>query len=245
MADAKEKFDALWHAWNDELDGSKKQRLLNRIVRDNMPLVQKFVNRLMRRTTVFCDIEDAMQAGMIGLVAAIRKYDPKRPTRFSTMAYPWVRHEVSNMLQHQTQMYRPKGAGMPYQEHRKNEAIQARLGRDATAAELGTTEERLKKWQDAVFHFVPMNEITTVRTEEDIATHKQNFFQDDSPIADEQFEEAEKEFLFREAFEQLTEIERQELLTPRLPSVVSKTIQERAVIRLRQFIDEGSWRDRD
>lgn len=156
---SKEDFDRVWLEWKSEPDEPRKKRLLNQIVKSNYPLVQKFVDRLMRRTAVYCDYDDAMQAGLIGLITALKKYDPSRPTRFSTMCFPWIRHEVSNMTVRQTQIYRPKGTGMPYQEHRKCEIFDATHGREAEAVDIGVTTEQLEKWQAVIFHYIPIDEI--------------------------------------------------------------------------------------
>jgi RNA polymerase sigma factor (sigma-70 family) len=39
---------------------------------------------------------DAIQAGNIGLLRAVQKYNPERPTAFSTMATWWIRQEMQN-----------------------------------------------------------------------------------------------------------------------------------------------------
>jgi RNA polymerase sigma factor (sigma-70 family) len=41
--------------------------------------------------------EDLVQEGFIGLVRAVRKYDPERPTCFMTVAFPSVRGAVQGM----------------------------------------------------------------------------------------------------------------------------------------------------
>ena len=47
------------------------------------------------------DFKDLVQEGIIGLVDAAVRFDPKRNTRFKTMAYPWVLKRVreSHLLQ--------------------------------------------------------------------------------------------------------------------------------------------------
>ena len=36
------------------------------------------------------DIDDALQAGIVGLIAAIDRFDPDRDVRLSTFAWPWI-----------------------------------------------------------------------------------------------------------------------------------------------------------
>lgn len=43
--------------------------------------------------------EDAAQDGMIGLIAAVDRFDPGRGCRFSTMASPWIRNAIQRGMQ--------------------------------------------------------------------------------------------------------------------------------------------------
>lgn len=57
-----------------------------RAVRENEPLVLYALRRFSDRP----DFDDLLQLGRIGLLIAIRKYDPTRGAKFSTMAVPWI-----------------------------------------------------------------------------------------------------------------------------------------------------------
>ncbi len=237
----RESFDAAWHEWNDCPAGPKKQRLLNVIVKTNYPLVQKFVDRLMRRTAVHCDIEDVMQAGLIGMLTAIKKYDPKRPTRFSTMCWPWVRHEVANMTVRQTPIYRPKGTGMPYKEHRRSEVLEAVLGRDVSAEDLGVKPELLEKWRSVVFHFVPMNEVKEHATEENLGAYRHSdAMRDTKPLADEMLDDAQTNAKLTAAIKKLTPTEYKILIedSKSWPKSVTEAIRIAAIEKMRKFLQE-------
>lgn len=43
-------------------------------------------------------IEDLVQEGMIGLMTAIKKFDPERGCRFSTAAVPWIRQAITRYI---------------------------------------------------------------------------------------------------------------------------------------------------
>ncbi len=36
------------------------------------------------------DVDDALQAGAVGLIAALDRFDPDRDVRLSTFAWPWI-----------------------------------------------------------------------------------------------------------------------------------------------------------
>lgn len=209
------------------------------MVNENLPLARKFVKRILKYSSAFVEEDDAMQAGLIGLLVAIKKYDPKRPTRFSTMAWPWVRHEVTSMLQRTTQVYRPRGAGMPYKEFRESEAVQARTGREPTAGELGVTDKTLEKWRSVAFRFVPMNEVKEHSNESGISTYRsQDSMQDLSASAEEQLVNFEIASVLEEACKAtLSIVEKQVLLgEDSLPKKAVGPVLDLAVKKVRQYL---------
>src|SRR3990172_5479347 len=85
---------------------AQRKRALQRIVDDglaarealvlhNLPLVVSVVGRF-RNTELDCD--DLVQEGILGLLKAAEKYDPKRGTRFGTLAVWWIRQSVGRAL---------------------------------------------------------------------------------------------------------------------------------------------------
>lgn len=233
------KFDQAWRAWHDCPDGARRQRLMDGLIRDNMPLISKFIMRIMKRSAVHVEHDDAMQAGMIGMMTALRKYDPARPTAFSTMAWPWVRHEVQSAMLHQTQMYRPKGAGMPYAEHNLSESIEAREGREATPEELGTTQATLDKWRSLVWHFVPMDDAAKRDRGDDSISATVKMLPDGSPLADEVLEKSQELDTLHRAMRKLSARERALLLSEDnqgLTKAVANDLRRSAIERLQQII---------
>ena len=75
----------------------KRKKLINKVVSSNLLLVVRFVNVYMRTSSKkweSTETVDYLQAGSIGLIRAVEKYDPARGYAFSTYANYWIRSEV-------------------------------------------------------------------------------------------------------------------------------------------------------
>ena len=68
-------------------DGSEKA--LERMVTHNLGLVSKITKKMYYKNEQF-SYEDMFQEGVIGLMRAISKFDPKEGCRFSTYSYYWI-----------------------------------------------------------------------------------------------------------------------------------------------------------
>jgi len=68
-------------------------RARNRMVAANLRLVAMVVDRTPRPPRLA--LEDALQAGSVGLVRAAEKFDPARGYKFSTYAYLWIRQSLT------------------------------------------------------------------------------------------------------------------------------------------------------
>jgi len=44
------------------------------------------------------DVDDALQAGTVGLIAAVDRFDPDRGVRLSTFAWPWITASIRSSL---------------------------------------------------------------------------------------------------------------------------------------------------
>ena len=71
-------------------------RSMRAVINQYTPLVHKIVNKYSFMAPKHSR-EDLVQEGFIGLVKAIRKYDPERPTCFMTVAFPTVRGAVCGL----------------------------------------------------------------------------------------------------------------------------------------------------
>ncbi|MDG1874459.1 MAG: sigma-70 family RNA polymerase sigma factor [Mariniblastus sp.] len=68
------------------------------LVEDNQPLVFHIAMKIHRKIPVKQDLDDLIGYGMIGLVEAANKYDPKRKIEFSTFAYPRINGAIYDGL---------------------------------------------------------------------------------------------------------------------------------------------------
>jgi RNA polymerase sporulation-specific sigma factor len=68
---------------NKEGDSRAREKLIS----FNLPLVHALCRRYPTQTV---DYEDIFQEGCIGLLKALRKYDPQKGAKFSTYAVPFT-----------------------------------------------------------------------------------------------------------------------------------------------------------
>ncbi|MCP9891805.1 sigma-70 family RNA polymerase sigma factor [Cyanobium sp. Aljojuca 7D2] len=94
----------LIRAWLDEEQPSKAverrgRRALDRMVNANLRLVVSVVSKYRSRIRGNCiDMMDLIQAGNLGLIRAVEKFDPSRGYRFSTYGYWWIRQAVARFI---------------------------------------------------------------------------------------------------------------------------------------------------
>lgn len=69
--------------------------LRNEISMDNAELVWYVVQRY---TSAVATREDMFQAGMLGLLVAIERFDPQRGTQLSTYAVPYIQNEIRRLI---------------------------------------------------------------------------------------------------------------------------------------------------
>lgn len=114
---------------------TQQEQLINRYA----PLVKRIAYHLLARLPASVQVEDLMQAGMIGLLEASRKYDAGKGASFETYAGIRIRGAMLDEVR--------KGDWAPRSVHRNTRmvtdairAVEARTGRDAkdsdVAAEL-------------------------------------------------------------------------------------------------------------
>ena len=64
------------------------------LIRFSLRLVAMRVRQLGIRPN---DIDDALQAGTVGLIAAVDRFDPDRGVRLSTFAWPWITASIRSL----------------------------------------------------------------------------------------------------------------------------------------------------
>lgn len=124
------------------------QRALERFVKSNLRLVvsaaKKYVGVLEHM-----DLMDLVQEGNIGLMVAVRRFDPGRGYKFSTYAYWWIRQSMARAITAKERYIRLPGkiAEMGSNWSRKVRELSQEFGR------MPTTEEMAKAFD------VPVEEV--------------------------------------------------------------------------------------
>lgn len=110
-------------------------RSLNELIEQHADLVKRIAHHMMGRMPASVSVEDLIQAGMIGLIDASRKFDHSKGASFETYAGIRIRGAMIDELR--------KGEWAPRSVHRNARAIQDairavenRLGRDASDREV-------------------------------------------------------------------------------------------------------------
>ena len=69
-------------------------RARDRFVQANLRLVVSYVSKRCSRFARIHGSEDLIQAGNLGLITAVERFDPARGYKFSTYAYWWIRQSI-------------------------------------------------------------------------------------------------------------------------------------------------------
>src|SRR5690554_5468833 len=72
-----------------------EEQAVDILVEKNIALVKSIIKRFLNRGYEY---DDLFQIGVIGLIKAIRNYDPQYNVRFSTYAVPMIMGEIKRFL---------------------------------------------------------------------------------------------------------------------------------------------------
>ncbi len=125
------------------IDDSEKEDL----IRSYLPLVKKVVHRLSGRLPKDVDLQEMLNSGIIGLVDALEKYDPKHETNFSTYAQFRIRGAILDSFRAQDWLPRSlrfKSHKIEMAYHRIEQKLGRPAGDDEVAEELGIPMEELQ-----------------------------------------------------------------------------------------------------
>ena len=81
-------------AWKSAPEGPHKQLLLSRFLQSKSGLIRQLTAKCARAEKTGESLDDLVQAGTIGFMRALEKFDPAREFMLSTYAAWWVKHEV-------------------------------------------------------------------------------------------------------------------------------------------------------
>jgi RNA polymerase sigma factor for flagellar operon FliA len=223
------------------------------LIKSYLPLVKKVVHRLAGRLPSEVDIRDMLNSGIIGLVDALEKYDPKLETNFATYAQFRIRGAILDSFRSQDWLPR----SLRFKTQRIELAFQKmeqRLGRPATdeevAQELEISVEELQKLLNEVSSIVMLSfeELGFGHGEERFNAEDVIPSSSDSPLG--RFIGAEKVSLIARALDRLPEKERlvitlyfyEELNLKEIGEILGVTesrasqIRSRALIRLKNYL---------
>lgn len=231
------------------VDGQEKEEL----IRQYLPLVKKVVHRLSGRLPKDVDIREMLNSGIIGLVDALEKYDPKHETNFSTYAQFRIRGAILDSFRSQDWLPR----SLRFKSHKLELAyqrIEQKLGRPATdeevSRELNMPVEELQKLLSEV------GSIVMLSFEELGFGHGEERFQAEDVVASKgqdplgRLLSTEKVSLIARALDRLPEKERlvislyfyEELNLKEIGEILGVTesrasqIRSRALIRLKNYL---------
>lgn len=77
----------------------------NQQVLDNLPLVTYVVKKMYLSPYAFYSREDMYQEGVIGLMAAVDRFDPSRGVQFSTYAVPLIQGQINRFIRDNFQSF--------------------------------------------------------------------------------------------------------------------------------------------
>jgi RNA polymerase sigma factor (sigma-70 family) len=138
--------------WQEAGDGCRDlerrgRRAMARMVTANLRLVVAVVKRHQRRLAhLNQEPMDLVQAGNIGLLRAVEKFDPRRGYKFSTYAYWWIRQAVSrHMQEHNSSIRLPVNViDLASRAESLLASTDRKLSTKEMAKRLGETESRLQ-----------------------------------------------------------------------------------------------------
>jgi RNA polymerase sigma factor (sigma-70 family) len=136
----------LTHPHPDEVLERRGRRAMKRMVTANLRLVVSACRPHQQRVQhQGHDPIDLVQAGNLGLIRAVERFDPTRGYRFSTYAYWWIRQAVVRHIQDHGSAIRipPQVMDLARKVENLRSGARGAMPLASIAAELGESEQRL------------------------------------------------------------------------------------------------------
>lgn len=135
-------------AWKAEPNGPKKHLLLSQFIRSKHGLIRQLTVKAARAERTAEDLDDLFQAGCIGFMKALEKFDLDRKIAISTYAAWWVRHEVQKAARRAPTVSLPRIRLTNEERHRVIEAV--RVDPAVTPEALGVKRGQLEQVRHSV-----------------------------------------------------------------------------------------------
>jgi RNA polymerase sigma-B factor len=98
-ADDRDRAKAMFAAFTDSADAQRREQVREALITMHLPLVRFLARRYANRGE---PMDDLIQAGCIGLVKAVDRFDPERGLEFSTYAAPTILGEIRRHFRDRT-----------------------------------------------------------------------------------------------------------------------------------------------
>ena len=139
----------------DKSQQSREQQVLK-----YAPLLKRIVSRMASRFPPEVDPEEVYQAGMIGLLDAVDKFDPSRDIQFQTYAEYRIKGSILDELRALDWVPRGVRAAATEWERAWNEQCST-LGREPSDSEMATKLEMpLNEYHEFAAHASPLSLVT-------------------------------------------------------------------------------------
>ncbi len=113
----------------------KRPAYREQLIQEYLPYVKRIVQRIAAHLPASVDVEDLMNVGVIGLIQAVDRFDPKRDNKFMTYAIFRIKGAVLSELRSRDYLSRSGRRKLRELEH-ASQRLEQRLGRRAEDAEV-------------------------------------------------------------------------------------------------------------
>ena len=121
----------LWSVYKSARDGAAREKLIMK----HAPLVKYVAGRLAMGLPAHIDVDDLISYGILGLLDAIEKFDPRRGVKFETYAIARIRGSMLDGLR--ALDWIPTSMRQKAREiERQYQALESKFGRSATDREM-------------------------------------------------------------------------------------------------------------
>jgi RNA polymerase sigma factor FliA len=126
--------ETLWRAWHSKGDTEAR----NQLILSYAPMVHYLASRKARSIPAHCEVDDLVSCGLMGLVAAVDRFDPTRGATFEQFAWTRVNGAIVDELRRLD--WAPRSVRRNEREtEQARDRFQAKEGRPPTEAELAAT----------------------------------------------------------------------------------------------------------